>query len=72
MDTDVLQSVGVLLALVGAASTWGAMKQKVKDLKEDQKKFLLKEAFDPFAEECLRRLRRIEEKQDAQNGRSQD
>lgn len=71
---DLLQWVGVVVALLSAGAAWGRAETKIKSLEEEQEgmeaRFLLKDGFQPFADEVLRRLSRIEQKQDTQNGRS--
>lgn len=61
---EVTQWFGVALTALGGAVGYGRLQEQVSNNTDDTENFVRKGAYEQFQDEVLRRLRRIEEKQD--------
>lgn len=70
MFNEWLQSGGVIATIVAGLVGYGRLHQKVENQKEEADSYVKEGSFEAFQDEVLRRLKRIEQKQDRHfNGR---
>ena len=65
---DMSQFFGMAATVVGGFLGYGQLRERVNHHEEQLEKTATKESLEPFQAEVLRRLQRIENKQDALNG----
>ena len=65
---DITQFGGMALTIVGGLLGYGRLQERVDNHEEALEKTATKESLGPFQDEVLRRLERIERKQDTMNG----
>lgn len=61
---DWLQNAGIIGSIIAFFKGYGALKERVENIDEEGDRFVTKDSFEGFQDEVLRRLKRIESKQD--------